>query len=57
MFYYFNVRITSDLDLNLEVFQIRLEKCMSPVSPVFHTEVTVSIGLKNKLRVETSIPY
>ena len=24
---------------------------MSPVSPVFHTEVIVSIGLKNKLRV------
>ena len=28
---------------------------MSPVSPVFHTEVTVSIGLKSK-RVGTSIP-
>ena len=24
---------------------------MSPVSPVFHTEETVSMGLKNKLRV------
>ena len=30
---------------------------MSPVSPVFHTEVTVSIGLKTKLRVGTSIPH
>ena len=29
---------------------------MSPVSPVFYTEVIVSIGLKNKLRVGTSIP-
>ena len=29
---------------------------MSPVSPVFHTEVIVSIGLKHKLRVGTSIP-
>ena len=28
---------------------------MSPVSPVFHTEATMSIGLKNVLRVETSI--
>ena len=28
---------------------------MSPVSPVFHTEATVSIGLKNVLRVGTSI--
>ena len=26
---------------------------MSPVFPVFHTEETVSIGLKNKLRVGT----
>ena len=30
---------------------------MSPVSPVFLTKVTVSIGLKNVFRVETSIPY
>ena len=29
---------------------------MSPVSPVFHTEVTVSIGLKTSFRVGTSIP-
>ena len=29
---------------------------MSPASPVFHTEVTVSIGLKTNLRVKTSIP-
>ena len=29
--------------------------CMSPVSPVFHTEATVCIGLKNVLRVGTSI--
>ena len=29
---------------------------MSQVSPVFHTEVRVSIGLKNKLRVGISIP-
>ena len=28
----------------------------SPVPPVFHTVVTVSIGLKNVLRVGTSIP-
>ena len=28
---------------------------MSPVSPVFHTEATVSIGLKNIVRVGTSI--
>ena len=27
---------------------------MSPVSLVFHTEVTVSVGLKNMLRVGTS---
>ena len=26
---------------------------MSPVSPVFHTEVTVSIGLKTSFRVVT----
>ena len=29
---------------------------MSPVSPVFHTEVTVSVGLKTSFRVGTSIP-
>ena len=29
---------------------------MSPVSQVFHTQVTVSIGLKTSFRVETSIP-
>ena len=28
---------------------------MSPVSPVFHPEATVSIGLKKVLRVGTSI--
>ena len=28
---------------------------MSPVSPVYHTEATVSIGLKNVLRVGISI--
>ena len=28
---------------------------MSPVSPVFHTEATVSIGLKNVFRAGTSI--
>ena len=28
---------------------------MSPVSPVFHTEVTVNIGLRNVFRVVTSI--
>ena len=28
---------------------------MSPVSPVFHTEATVSIGLKNVFRVGTAI--
>ena len=28
---------------------------MSPVSPVCHTEVTVSIGLKNMLTVGTPI--
>ena len=28
---------------------------MSPVSPVFHTEATVNIGLKNVLRVGTFI--
>ena len=28
---------------------------MSPVSPVFNSEVTVSIGLKNVLRIGTSI--
>ena len=28
---------------------------MSPVSPVFHTVVTVSIGLKNVSRVRASI--
>ena len=25
---------------------------MSPVSPVFHTKVTVSIGIKNELRFD-----
>ena len=30
---------------------------MSPVSPVFHTIVTVSIGLNTQSRVGTSIPY
>ena len=30
---------------------------MSPVSPVFHTEVTLSIGLKNISRVRASILY
>ena len=30
---------------------------MSPVSPVSSTEVTVSIGLKNVLRVKTSFPF
>ena len=29
---------------------------MSPVSPVFHAVLTVSIGLKNELRMGTSIP-
>ena len=28
--------------------------CMSPDSPVFYTEATVSIGLNNVLRVGTS---
>ena len=28
---------------------------MSPVSPVFHTVATVSIGLKNMIRVGTYI--
>ena len=28
--------------------------CMSPVSPVFHTVVTASTGLKNILRVKAS---
>ena len=28
---------------------------MSPVSPVFHTEVTVTIGLKNQSRVGTQL--
>ena len=28
---------------------------MSPVSPVFHTEVTVGIGLKNIFRVGTVV--
>ena len=28
---------------------------MSPVSPVFYTEASVSIGLKNILRVGTSM--
>ena len=28
---------------------------MSPVSPVFYTEAAVSIGLKNVLKVGTSI--
>ena len=30
-----------------------LHLCMSPVSSVFHTEVTVSISLKNMFRVGT----
>ena len=30
---------------------------MSPVSPVFHTEATASIGLKNILRVEWEHPF
>ena len=29
---------------------------MPPVSPVLHTEVTMSIGLKTNLRVGSSIP-
>ena len=29
---------------------------MSPVSPVFHTVVTVRIGLKKTIRMGTSIP-
>ena len=35
--------------------KIFLKRNMSPVSPVFHTEVTVSIGLKKVLRVGRSI--
>ena len=38
------------------VLRQTLAICMSPVSPVFHTEATVSIGLKNVFRVGTSIP-
>ena len=34
---------------------LRVSTCMSPVSPVLHTKATVSIGLKNILRVGTSI--
>ena len=30
--------------------------CMSPVSSVFYTEVTVNIGLKNTVSVVASIP-
>ena len=37
------------------IILIILPVCMSPVSPVFHTEATVSIGLKNVLRVGTPI--
>ena len=29
---------------------------MSPVSSVFHTEITMNIGLKNTVRVGASIP-
>ena len=32
-----------------------VELCMSPVSPVFHTVVTVSIVLKAVVRMTTSI--
>ena len=35
----------------------KLVTFMSPVPPVFHAVVTVSIGLKNVLRVGTSIPF
>ena len=35
----------------------KLVTFMSPVPPVFHTVVTVSIGLKNVLRVGTFIPF
>ena len=45
----FSLRLTF-LFLSLSVF-------MSTVSPVFHTEATVSIGLKNVFRVGTFIPY
>ena len=33
-----------------------LSGCLSPVSPVFCTEVTVSVGLKTCFRVGTFIP-
>ena len=42
------------------IFYLLRDKCyqflfMSPVSPVFYTEATVSTGLKNVLRVGTCI--
>ena len=39
----------------LAAIRIDNQLCMSPVSPVFHTAVTVSIGLKHMFRMGTSI--
>ena len=46
-----NVKAKKTLDKISEIVSL----FMSPVSPVFYTEATVSIGLKNVLRVGTSI--
>ena len=37
--------------LNAQFSNITFILCMSPVSPVFHTEVKVSIGLKTSFRI------
>ena len=47
--------LVSPVDSTLGKINNIKETFMSPVSPVFHTEATVSIGLKNVLRVGTSI--
>ena len=44
----FRIRMSSEFFVPSAIF-------MSPVSLVFHTEATVSIGLKNVLRLGTSI--
>ena len=53
----YNVRrITNIIQINPRQNSINKFQCMSPVSLVFHTEITVNIGLKNTVRVVASIP-
>ena len=52
---YCHHQISSEAKVRKNNEYLKVNKCMSPVSPVFYTVVTVSICLKTKSRVRSSI--